>query len=221
MTKALVKSPPVDPVQGDVVSFDLPADATSEQLRDSIYALAGQIAKREAGTNVRYFALLGMIMRAKEDGGFLETAGFATFGDFEEDLLAKSGLKKNSTIYFNWQRICKHLPELTPTQLSSISATNLSLITRVPESKRPAALEMAADVSNRRFKAKVEEAGYLSAAETEGGADLIISGSKEEIRELRGYLDNAAVQEFVGSSSYLAILLAALHEVQTSGWPHE
>lgn len=219
--RSLVKSPSADPVQGDVVSFDLPADATSEQLRDSILALAGQIAKREAGTAVRYFALWQMLARAKEDQEFLEIAGFATFGDFEDDMLAKSGLTRDSTTFFNWKRIHAHLPELTPTHLNRISAGNLMLITKVPESKRPAALEMAAGVSNRRFKITVEQAGYLSAAETEGGANLIISGSKEEVRELRAYLDKGDVHTYVGTSDHLAILLAALHEVQTSGWPHE
>lgn len=217
--RSLVKSPSADPVQGDVVSFDLPADATSEQLRDSILALAGQIAKREAGTAVRYFALWQMLARAKEDQGFLEIAGFATFGDFEDDMLAKSGLTRDSTTFFNWKRIHAHLPELTPTHLNRISAGNLMLITKVPESKRPAALEMAVGVSNRRFKITVEEAGYLSAAETEGGANLIISGGKEEVRELREWLEHQQITTHVGSERPIDVLLAAKHETPSSGWP--
>lgn len=201
---------------GAEIDVCIPADMPSPALFAAIHECGRLISRTDRyGRALRYAMGKMMTMAARRDG-FLTENGFTKFGEFEDAMILATGLER-PTLWI-WKRIFENLPELTRDQLERISADSLTLILKIPDNgRRQLALAAAPEMSSRRFQRFCEDEGFVGPGEAEG-ASVILSGSKDEIDELRRYLENPAIQEFVGKRP-IDIVLAAFHETPSSGWP--
>ncbi len=191
------------------------------ELVNKLYATGRDIVAREEELKPRYYALGQMLTAARQDPDFLATAGFKTFGDFEGHLLQETGLLRSVKSLWPWKKIAEQLPGLTHNQVQTIAASSLYLIANSAQDRaREPMLEMATMMTYDQLKAAAAEAGYLGAAPVdEGGANLILTGSKEQIQFIQKFLGCPEIQAHVGTREAAEILIAALGETGSSGWP--
>ncbi len=162
---------------------------------------------------------------ARRDPEFLATAGFDKFGDFESHLLKETGLFRSPSSLWQWKKISEQLPELTRNQLAEIPARSLYLIANsVQDRAREEMLALATSVTFEGLKSAAEEAGYLGAAPVdEGGANLILTGAKDQISAIREFLEHEEIVKYNGTSNWVEILLCLIAESQGgegfSAWP--
>lgn len=204
---------------GAEITFLVPDDLPSLQLYDALKQCGVQIERTGRYGRALKYAMGKMMSLAAGRPSFLKEVGFERFGDFEDNLIAVTGIDR-STLW-SWKAIAGKLPALSRDHLANISRESLSLIVRhVPESKQPRMLDAAATMTYRKLKVLAEEEGLVGADEIDG-ASLIVSASKAKIAELRAYIESKLVREFVGTSDNCEILLAMLGEVQSgnTGWP--
>ncbi len=174
---------------------------SSLELVNKLYAVGRDIVAREEELQPRYYALGGMMAAARRDPEFLATAGFDKFGDFESHLLKETGLFRSPSSLWQWKKISEQLPELTRDQLA-----------------------VATSVTFEGLKSAAEEAGYLGAAPVdEGGANLILTGAKDQISAIREFLEHEEIVKYNGTSNWVEILLCLIAESQGgegfSAWP--
>jgi hypothetical protein len=202
--------------EGAEISVCIPEDIPSPQLFSAIHECGRLISRTDRYGRALRFALGKMMTMAARRPGFLREAGFEKFAAFEDALIEATNLER-STLW-KWKPIYEELPELTREQLSNISAEHFTLILKIPDhGRRTLALEAAPEMSYRAFQRFVEDQGFVGPGESEG-ASFILSGSKDEIAEARQFFENAAIQEFAGKRP-IDIVLAALHETASAGWP--
>lgn len=202
---------------GDEITVSVRPYLTAKEIRQAAFLCASGAAQAER-TNAAYSYMLGkVILEASQKEDFLSENGYEKFGDFLEELIS-TGCHR-STIY-SWRPIVKKLPDLTTTQLNTIPHKSLRLIAdHVPESKRAEMLDVAATVSVERFTSIAEDRGMIGPGDGVG-AQWILSGSRDQIKTLRQYVERVDVAAFVGTSNVCEILLAMLGEVQSGeGWP--
>lgn len=204
---------------GAEVTAILPDDMPALELLTNIRICGSQIANLDRTSAVLKYALGRMMVMADRNPLFLEAGGFKNFKEFEEDLKGRTKLGR-STLW-SWKPIYEALPDLTREQLDTIPARSLYLIAQhVPESKQQALLETAPQVTYEELKTHAEEQGFISPGQI-GGASLIVSGSREQILELKSFLMNPSVLEYCGTTEAIEVLLSAIAETQSSvtGWP--
>lgn len=204
---------------GAEIDVCIPEGLPSQKLWESILDLGHHSAKIEKYDRALKYALgMAMTMAARRPE-FLGEVGFEKFGDLEDALIKRTGLSR-STLWV-WKPIAEGRPDLTREHLSKIPQQSLSLLVRhVPESKQPAMLEAAAEMTYSKFKTLAEAQGLVGAAEVDG-ASIIVSGARAQIAELRRYLEHPEVIEYVGTPDKCEIFLALIGEAQSSsvGWP--
>jgi hypothetical protein len=122
---------------------------------------------------------------------------------------------------WRWKPVYEALPGLSREQLK-IPAKSLYLIAmNVRETVREEVLAIAAadpKMGFEKLSRLCQDQGYIGKP-VEDGANFILTGSKEQIRELRQLVENPKIVEYVGTPHVVEILLAALHEALSSGWP--
>lgn len=201
---------------GAEIDVCIPADMPSPTLFAAIHECGRLISRTDRYGRALRYAMGKMMTMASRRDGFLTENGFGKFAEFEDAMIQATGLER-STLW-RWKPIYEQLPELTREQLERISAEHFTLILKIPDNgRRQLALAAAPEMSSRRFQRFCEDEGFVGPGEAEG-ASVILSGSKDEIEEVRRYLENPAIQEFVGKRP-IDIVLAAFHETPSSGWP--
>lgn len=202
---------------GAEIDVCIPVDMPSPLLFQAIHECGRLISRTDRyGRALRYAMGKMMTMAARRDG-FLSENGFAKFQEFEDAMILATGLERPTL--WAWKRIFENLPELSREQLAGISAEHFTLILKIPDNgRRQLALAAAPEMSSRRFQRFCEDEGFVGPGEAEG-ANLILSGSKQEIEEARGFLDHEAIKAYAGNN--IQVLLALIAENQTSenGWP--
>ena len=204
--------------EGVEIEACIPENLSGAQLKDMIFECGRQITRLTRYERPLKFAFGRMMLMASQSPTFLDENGYNTFDDFRHDLSAYTGMER-ATLY-SWRPIAEQLPNLTRKQLDAIPHQSLKVIARhVPESKRDEMLQVAESTSYEKFKKIAEDRGMLGPGEADG-AQMILSGTKAQIKELRQYVERADVQEFVGTSNIAEILMAMVWEVQgDDGWP--
>jgi hypothetical protein len=201
---------------GAEIDVCIPNNLSSKQLFDAIHQIGGMISRTDRYGRALRYGFGKMMTMAARSPEFLPDNGFAKFQEFEDAMILQTGLER-STLW-RWKPIAEELKELTREQLERISAEHFTLILKIPDTgRRQLALEAAPEMSYRRFQRFCEDEGFVGPGEAEG-ASLILSGSKDEIEEMRRYLENEAIQNFAGKRP-IDIVLSALHETPSSGWP--
>ncbi len=203
---------------GAEVSVCIPDDISNHNLFNAIHSLGSSISKSDRfGRAARYLLGMAMTMAARRPS-FLPDYGFANFKEFEEALILQTGLER-STLW-RWKPIYEQLPELTRDQLERISAEHFTLILKIPDNqRRQQALEAAPEMSYRRFQRFAEDEGLVAPGEAEG-ASLILSGSKDQVAELREFLENDQIRNYCGTTNHLEMILMMKAETQSGfEWP--
>lgn len=198
----------------------LPDSMPSTDLFHAICGLTKWDGKiKRTGAVVKYY--LGHAMKmAMDRASFLADNGFDKFADFQDAVEKYSG-NCHGTLW-GWKSIAEKMPNLTRHRLETISAANLSWIAlHVRESVREEVLSVAASMKHEHLKRYVEERGYIGTPD-EGRSDYVISGTKDQIRELRKFVENEGIQEYAGERA-IEIFLALIGETQGgagfSDWP--
>lgn len=202
---------------GAEIDVCIPENLSSKQLFEAIHQIGGMISRTDRyGRALRYGFGKLMTMAARRPD-FLPDNGFKKFGEFEDAMIQATGLERPTL--WNWKRIFENLPELTREQLAGISAEHFTLILKIPDNgRRQLALAAAPAMSSRRFQRFCEDEGFVGPGESEG-ASIILSGSKDQVDELRRFLESPEIQGYVGTKLAIEIVLASLHETPSSGWP--
>lgn len=220
---ALPQNPILDIValirQGAEIEACIPEDMSSEALIDGLITLGTQLSRVSKYKRVLQYGIGKMMTQAMRKPDFLEKAGFKNFADYQAHLIQFSGMER-STLW-RWKPIYEALPNLTREQLKIPARSLYMIVMNVRESVRDEVLALAAaepKPTYEKLRAKAEDNGYLGSP-IEGGANLTLTGSKSEIREVRQFLESEAIQIHVGTSKAIEIVLAALHETSSSGWP--
>ena len=206
--------------QGLEVAECLPDDMPSPDLFRAICGLTKWDGKiKRTGAVVQYYLGHAMAM-AMDRPNFLAENGFKEFADFQAAVEQYSG-ECHGTLW-GWKSVAERLPNLTRHQLETISAANLKWIAvHVRESVQEQVLSIAATMKHAHLKRYVEENGYIGTPD-EGRSDYVISGTRDQIRELRKFVENDKIQEYAGERP-VEILLALIGEAQggagISDWP--
>lgn len=198
----------------------LPDSIPSTDLFQAICGLTKWDGKiKRTGAVVQYY--LGHAMKmAMDRANFLPDNGFTEFSSFQAAVEAYSG-ECHGTLW-GWKSVAERLPNLTRHQLETISAANLKWIAvHVRESVQEQVLAIAATMKHAHLKRYVEENGYVGTPD-EGRSDYVVSGTKDEIRELKKFVENDKIQEYAGERA-IEVLLALKNESQGgsgfSDWP--
>lgn len=203
--------------QGAEVEECLLEDIPTDVLLESIECLARGIARVDKFRALLQYAIGCAMTKAARDPQFLTVAGFENFGKYEAHLIRTTGM--GHTTLWKWKPIFETLPELTREQLTTIPAKSIYLIAKnVQPRAHKAMLEVAATMTIENFKTHAEGAGVLGKPIT-GGANFILGAERDVIRQIRDFVDHPKVREYVGSENAAEIILAALHETQSSGQP--
>ncbi len=202
---------------GAEIDACVPDDMPSPTLFAAIHECGRLISRTDRYGRALRYAMGKMMTMAARREGFLTENGFKKFAEFEDRMIQSTGLERPTL--WSWKRIFENLPELSREQLEKISADHFTLILKIPDNgRRQLALAAAPEMSSRAFQRFCENEGFVGPGEVEG-ANLILSGSKQEIEEARTFLDHPVIKEYAGNN--LQVILALIAENQTSenGWP--
>jgi hypothetical protein len=203
---------------GAEISVCIPDDTPSPRLFLYMKECGRQIDRVDRYSRALRYAMGKMMTMAARRPEFLADCGFKEFQQFEDAMIQTTGMSRS--ILWDWKPIYEKLPELTREQLAHIPRESLTLIIRnIPESKQEMALQVAAEITYRKFKVFAETEGFIGPGEADG-ASLIVTGNKATIAEIRAFLDHPEVQDYVGTSDYAELLIALIGESQsTEDWP--
>lgn len=199
----------------------LPDDMPSQDLFQAICGLTKLDGKIErTGAVVKYYLGHAMNM-AMDRPNFLSENGFGDFTEFRKAVQRYCG--NGPSTMWGWKGLAKKMPSLTRHHIETISAVNLDWISKhVRESVRDQVLLEAGPMEHKRMIRYVEDRGYIGTP-AQGRSDYLISGTKDQISELRQFVENGSIQEYTETERPIEIILALIGETQggsgISNWP--
>lgn len=207
--------------KGAEVADCLPDAMSNVELNAAIHGLVGRVVDVEI-SRVEYRYMLGTAMAmamARRD--FLPEMGYKNFADYQKHLQAT--VKASHGNLWTWKPIVEKLPPLSRQQLE-IPANRLYFICQhVQDRAKPEMLDIAAEAENLDEVVRyAEDRGYLSAP-MEGKSDYLLSGSKEDVKEAKRFLEHPDILEHTGATNSLQVVLMLIADTQggagISDWP--
>lgn len=198
----------------------VPEEMEAALVLDWIKASASLIHKADR-VHATLIPVLGKLLnRVRQDRGILKAWGMKTIGDLERHLEETIGVSR--TRLWQYGQIAEKNPDLTLQQYADIGIEKLSLVSRYSSHENSGhsnLIEAAAALPLGKFKQHLTEVGIAGSVGEMSGSVLTITGNREQIQEIRAFLESLDVQQHVGATQPVEILIALIGDAQAGDWP--
>lgn len=177
----------------------------------------GEVIQKTEETRDKVTFLLGILMqRANRDEAVRVAAGCENMEQFVSYLEGISG-KKRATIYNEYKAV-QAFPDENLRTYSEIGVTKLILASQYynPGSGDKSKFLEKARLPRPKFEDWIAASGYANSKGEMHRSGFVLSGNNSQLKELKDFLGNLNVQQHVGSSDPLQIILALTQE--NSNW---
>lgn len=199
---------------GTAIPWDMP---TQDVLR-WIMACGTLLARADRMSAVVKPALGRLMAMARKDPEFLPTAECKDLRAFEDKLADRTGYSRTSLhhcqIAYEWAG------DILTSDYEACGWTNLLLLARhskgASEKQKRELIDGAKGKTVEELRTWLDDTGRASKGQTTG-ATMVLTGSQDDIQELRTWLGRPDIQAAAGSADPLTILLSASKELDP--WP--
>jgi len=200
--------------KGDITVV-IPETMSAADIHSKLMSFFAVKEEMEAIVNRKLKPVIGrLLVLASNLPEIWSTRGYDSFEQYlQKEVCDRFGIARSNAL--EGKRIMEKFPSLAMETYREIGVTKLALAARFTsqeETGHKKILEAAAKAGTvEEFRSHCVKKGYIAAGETTGDA-LRITGTKKDIREIRGFLDRADVQACVGSESWSKVILAMTQE---------
>lgn len=201
---------------GVALGAAIPWDMPTEDVLRWIMACGTLLARADRMSAVVKPALGRLMAMARKAPEFLPTAECKDLREFEDKLTDKTGYSRTSL--HHCQLAYEWAGDILTSDYEACGWTNLLLLARhskgASDKQKKELIDGAKGKTVEELRTWLDEAGHAPKGQTTG-ATMVLTGSQDDIQELRTWLARPDIQAAAGSADPLAILLAATAEVST------
>lgn len=221
----LVHVPPQQALEAEILSklrsgvapsVAIPWDMPTAEVLRWILACGSLLARADRMGAVVKPALGRLMVMARKGPEVLIAAQCRTLGEFEKYLTEQTGY--GHTSLHHCQQVYEWAGDMPLSQYESCGWANVLLLARhskgASENQKRELIQAAETRTTDQLKTWLDENGHVPKGATTG-ATLVLTGSLEDVQELREWLKRLDVQAAAGTSDELGILLAAKAEAST------